>query len=89
MYVPVHTQRGVPTHHTVYPYVHTTVYIPLCICRYLYYLPMRVGIVLRGYYEGVPMRWCRCGFGLRLSRVAPPSRSPLPHLVVYEVCGGA
>ena len=75
-------------HHTVYPHVRTPVYIPIRMCRYLYYLPMHMGWCAHGYYEGAPMRWARCGFGLRLRRVAFPHRSPplptAPRLDVYE-----
>ena len=73
----VYTQRGVPTHH-VYSHVHTTVYIPMCICRYLYYPPMHRSRA-HGRLRGVPCE-ARCGGPrLLLHRVASlhPSTPPV------------
>lgn len=72
--------RAPPTRHSC-----THTYIPLCtyLCvyaRYPYYPPMRLGWCVRGYYEGVPMRWVRCGFRVRATRVASPP--PLPPRVL-------
>ena len=72
MYVcPLCTHSAGTHHHTVYPHVHTPVYIPQCICRYLYYLPMRVGLCA-GALRGGAHVMGRCGFCVRLSRVASP-----------------
>ena len=85
MYVRVPAQRGVPTRHA-YPHVHTTVYIPMCICRYLYYLPVRMGLRARASTRGY-LCGARCG-RLRLlpRRVASPRAVPPLHPLLLRGC---
>lgn len=80
MYVCVPTQRGVPTHR-VYPHVHTTVYIPMCICRYLYY-PLCAWAVRLGVYEGGTY----AGLLWWVAFAAPPCSVPPSRAAPLRLC---